>query len=169
MLCVKVGTRIHCWFHHGEAPTLPKEFKYLDLLPTARRVVWLAQQLPNKWTEICMNNLFNSRKIFAMLYLSKALGHGVVRTHGRGLPSSVIQTEEKNTKRAESLRGATKAARLSNQPEYPNLITVSVYNMKPVYALNNLLGYQMDGEKEESVVSGRSGINLRHIHTPKSN
>ena len=35
------------YFRHGNAPTLPPQFKYLDLSPTARRVVWLALRLSN--------------------------------------------------------------------------------------------------------------------------
>mgnify|MGYP003894362215 CR=1 FL=1 len=102
------------WFRHGEAPTLPKEFKHLDLSPTACRVVWLAQQLPNEWTEIYMDNLFNSRKLFTALYLAKALVHGVERTSRHGLPASVLQVKDKKSKRAESLRSTLKAARFSN-------------------------------------------------------
>jgi hypothetical protein len=34
---------------------LGPEFKDLKLSPTACRVVWLAQHLPNKFTRICMD------------------------------------------------------------------------------------------------------------------
>jgi len=100
------------WFRHGDAPVLSKEFKHLDLSPTARRVVWLAQQLPNAWTEIYMDNLFNSRKLFTALYLAKALAHGVVRTNGRGVPPSVIQTEEKNKKEQSHFVGDYKNSKI---------------------------------------------------------
>ena len=130
------GYTFSFWFRHGDSPTLSTEYKHLELSPTARRVVWLAQQLPNEWTEIYMDNLFNSRKLFTALYLAKALAHGVVRTHGRGVPPGVLQIEEKNAKRAEALRGTTRAARLSNCPECPNLIAASVYDTKPVHMLS---------------------------------
>ena len=68
-----------------------------------------------------MDNLFNSRKLFAALYLAKALAHGVVRTTGRGLPPSVRQLEEKNVKEAQILRGRTAAARLVNSMDCPDL------------------------------------------------
>jgi hypothetical protein len=45
--------------------------------PTAKRVVWLALLLPNEWTRIYMDNLLNSKKLFAALYQAKALAHGV--------------------------------------------------------------------------------------------
>jgi hypothetical protein len=50
-----------------------------------------------------MDNLFNSHKLFAVLYQAKALAHGVVRAHGRGLPLAIVQKEEKNVARAEQL------------------------------------------------------------------
>ena len=83
-----------------------------------------------------MDNLFNSRKLFTALYLAKALAHGVVCTHGRGLPPRVLQTEEKNGKRAEVLQGTTKAARLINCPECPNLTAAPVYDTKPVHMVS---------------------------------
>ena len=50
------------WVSHGDAPPLPNEFKEKlpGLLPTAMHVVWLALQLPNMWSRIYMDNLFNS-------------------------------------------------------------------------------------------------------------
>jgi hypothetical protein len=71
-------------------------FKHHDLSPTAKRVVWLALRLPNQWTRIYMDNLFNSKKLFAALYQAKALAHGVARTSHRGVPNLIIQREEKN-------------------------------------------------------------------------
>jgi hypothetical protein len=68
------------WFCHGPPSDLGPDFKHLELSPTARRVVWLALRLPNKWTRIYMDNLFNSVKLFQALYQAKALAHGVART-----------------------------------------------------------------------------------------
>jgi hypothetical protein len=90
--------RFPFYFRHGDASPLPEQFKKKipDLSPTAMRVLWLALCLPNMWSRICMDNLFNSRKLFTALYMAKALVHGVVRTAGCGLPPSVRQLEEKN-------------------------------------------------------------------------
>ncbi len=44
------GYAFSFYFHHGPPPNLDDKFKHLDLFPTARQVVWLAEQLPNKWT-----------------------------------------------------------------------------------------------------------------------
>ena len=83
------------WFCHGLPLTLGPEFKDLELLPTACQVVWLAQRLPNKWTRIYMDNLFNSVKLYSALYRAEVLAHGVARTNGHGVPTEIIQKEEK--------------------------------------------------------------------------
>jgi len=64
------------YFCHGELPNLNEKIKHFDLSPTARRVVWLAERLPNKWTRIFMDNLFNLQKLFSALYLAQVLAHG---------------------------------------------------------------------------------------------
>ncbi len=94
-------------------PPLSQEFKdkVPDLSPMMMPVVWLALHLPNAWSRIYMNNLFNSRKLFAALYLAKALGHEVVCISGSGLSPSVQQLKKKNIKEAQNLRGRTAAAR----------------------------------------------------------
>ena len=94
----------------------------------AKRVVWLAKQLPNKWTLIFMDNLFNSQKLFTALYKAQALVHGVARPRPNGcdISPSIIQLEEKNIKIAESLWGTTRAARLHNLEECPDLFAISV-------------------------------------------
>ncbi len=70
------------YFRHGPSPDLNNKYKHLDLSPTAHRVVWLAEQLPNKWTRIFMDNLFNSKKMFSALHIAESLAHGVARTNG---------------------------------------------------------------------------------------
>jgi hypothetical protein len=133
-----MGYTFSFYFRHGDAPNLPKEFDHLKLSPTAKRVVWLVLRLPNNWTNVFMDNLFNSQKLFTALYLAKALGHGVARTNGRGIPPSVIQKEEKNANAAAALSGTTKAAVLKNSPDCPDLLAVSVYDTKPVHFLSTV-------------------------------
>ena len=134
------GYTFSFYFRHGDAPKLPRQFDHLNLSPTAKRVVWLVLRLPNNWTNVFMDNLFNSRKLFTALYIAKALGHGVARTDGRGLPPSVIQKVEKNAKAALALSGTTKAAVLNNCEDCPNLLAVSVYDTKPVHILSMVSG-----------------------------
>jgi hypothetical protein len=137
------------WFRHGAPPDLGPDFKHLELSPTARRIVWLASRLPNEWTRIYMDNLFNSVKLFQALYLAKALAHGVARTSGCGVPPSVIQKEEKNKDRAEKLRGTTMAARLVHLPKCPDVLAVSTYDTKPVHLLSTA------AETVEWIVKGK--------------
>jgi hypothetical protein len=85
-----------------------------------------------------MDNLFNSHKLFTALYQAKALAHGVVRPHGRGVPPSIVQKEEKNVAQAEQLRGTTKAARLTDSQTCPDLLAASVYDTKPVHMLSTV-------------------------------
>ena len=106
------GYTFSFWFRHGPPPELDPKFKHLDLAPLAKRVVYLAERLPNKWTRVYMDNLFNSKKLYTALYMAECLAHGVARTSGRGIPPSIIQREEKNKVAAEKLRGTTMAARL---------------------------------------------------------
>jgi hypothetical protein len=112
------------------------EFKDLELSRTARRVIWLAQRLPNRWMRVYMDNLFNSAKLYHALYTAEALAHGVVWTHGQGVPASIIQTKEKNKDRAEKLKGMTKSARLKHMPKCPDMLAVSTNDTKPVHILS---------------------------------
>jgi hypothetical protein len=124
------------WFQCAKPPEVPEMYKHYDLSPTAKRVVWLALQLPNCWTRIYIDNLFNSHKLFMALYQAKALGHGVVRPHGRGMPPQIVQMEEKNVAQAERLRGTTKAVRMIDSRNCPDLLAASVYDTKPVHLLS---------------------------------
>ena len=72
--------------------------------------MFLMMQLPNQLTNVFMDNLFNSCKLFTAAYLSKTLCHGAVRNWGRGVPQNVVMKEEKNQKEADKLRRSTKAA-----------------------------------------------------------
>ena len=130
------GYTFSFWFRHGPPPDLGPEFKDLELSPTAQRVIWLAKRLPNKWTRVFMDNLYNSVKLFQGLYRVEALAHGVARTNGRGLPPSIIQREDTNKSNAEKLRGTTKAARLDNSPNCPAMLAASIYDTKPVHMLS---------------------------------
>ena len=129
------GYTFSFFFRHGDTPTLGKEYDHLQLSDTAKRVVWLAERLPNVWTRVYMDSLFNSQKRFSALYIAKCLGHGVCRPTGRGIPDGIKQPIELNAKKAEALKGTTTAARLVNSKDSPNLLAVCVYDNKPVHVL----------------------------------
>jgi hypothetical protein len=143
------------YFRHGPPPNVREQYKHLDLSPTARRVVWLASRLPNRWTRIYMDNLFNSQKLFTALHIAEALAHGVADTNGRGVPPLIIQKEEKNKDCAEKLRGTTSAAKLHDSDACPNLFAVSVYDTKPVHIILTAAEYVEWIVKEKEVWSNR--------------
>jgi hypothetical protein len=132
------GYTFSFFFRHGDAPTLDKKYDRMDLSDTAKRVIWLAERLPNVWTRIYMDNLFNSQKLFSALYIAKCLGHGVARATGRGIPDGIKQAVELNVKKAEALKGTTTAARLAHSKDCPNLLAVCVYDNKPVHLLSTV-------------------------------
>ena len=80
-LCDK-GYTFLFFFRHGDAPKIGREYANLSLSNTAKRVIWLVDRLPNQWTRVYMDNLFNSQKLFSALYLAKCLQHGVTHAHG---------------------------------------------------------------------------------------
>jgi hypothetical protein len=82
-----------------------------------------------------MDSLFNSHKLFGAWYQAQASEHCVARTNSRSLPLSIIQKEEKNVAQAKLHRGITKAARMVDCRDCPNLLAVSVYDTKPVHLL----------------------------------
>ena len=61
-------------------------------------------------------------------------------TSHRGVPSSIIQREEKNKDRAQKLLGTTMAARLVDCSDCPNLLAVSTYDTKLVHLLSTAAG-----------------------------
>ena len=137
------------WFCHGDPPVLPSWLDDLKLPPTARRVVWLAQQLPSYWTRIYMDNLFNSQKLFAALYRVKALAHGVMRTSGREggecRQSWAVERDNQGSG-SQKLNWYTKHA--SGVRLWQQACTFNVY-------CNGKGG--VDGQEEEGVVGGGWG------------
>ena len=132
------GYTFSFWFRHGDAPDAPENVKHLGLSPTARRVIYLICQLPNLWTHVYMDNLFNSRKLYTAAYLNGALCQGVCRNHGRGVPLEVVQKVEADPNKANLLRGKTLAAVLEDDPSCPNLVCASVYDTKPVTMMSTI-------------------------------
>jgi hypothetical protein len=82
--------------------------------------------------------LYTSAKFFREAYIGKnqVLCHGVARKSGRGLPKSIIQEEAKIKSQQDKIRGTTKAAMLTGDPEVPELVAFSVYDTKPVHFLS---------------------------------
>jgi hypothetical protein len=142
---------------HGDPPPLPTEFKNFDLLPTAQHVFWLALCLPNVWPQIFMDNLVNSRKLFAVLYLAKCLTHGVVQMSSRGIPPSVRQLEEKSEggHEAEGSYDCYKDVQFCRLPR--PLCLVCVQNQASSHDLHCQGEHVLGGEKAEGLVSCSQG------------
>ena len=130
------GYTVSFFFRHDKAPKIPVKYDSFDLSDTAKRVIWLAERLPNVWTKIYMDNLYNSKKLFSALFEAKCLGHEVTRPSGRGIPDGIKQAVELNVKKAEALKGTTMAAQLAHDKSCPHLLAVCVYDQKPVHVLS---------------------------------
>lgn len=119
---------------------MPAPKNYLDagFSPLHARCLFLFDQLKEEHHVCGMDNLFSSVKFFREAYKgkNKVLCHGVTRKSGRGLPNCVIQEEVKNKKEQEKIRGTTKAAVLTDDPECPQMVAFSVYDTKPVHFLS---------------------------------
>ena len=119
-------------FRHDLVPNVGSD----DLSPLHKRCVWLMRQLENDWTRIYMDNLYNSLKFVKIAYGEKCLVHGVVRTHQRGLPGSVIQKEAISRKKQDEVRNTVKCSVLRNDQVTGDVIACSVYDTKPVHFLS---------------------------------
>jgi len=143
---------------------MPAPKKYLDkgLSPLHARCLFLMDQLKEKHHVCGMDNLYTSARFFREAYASKnkVLCHGVARRSGRGLPKSVIQDEVKNKVQQEKVRGTTKAAVLTGDPEAPDLVAFSVYDTKPVHFLSMACTGLKWIEKRKKVFDRESNKNV---------
>ena len=62
--------------------------------------------------------------------------HGVTRKSGIELPVSIMQEELHNRKEQEKVQGTVNADELVGNSKCPSLISVSVYDTKPVHFLS---------------------------------
>lgn len=161
------GYTFSFYFRHGDAPRVGHAD--LNLSPTARRVVWLVQRMTNDWTRVFMDNLFNSRKLFTALHREKALAHGVARANGRGVPEEVIIPKEKDQKKVNAMRGLSKAARLVNQPDCPDLLAFSIVDNNSVNFLSTVAETIEWGVKEKQRVWSMTEQELKTMKFLRTN
>jgi hypothetical protein len=85
-----------------------------------------------------MDNIYISAKFIAASFKHerKVLLAGVCRKGGRRFPEAVLQEEVKARNQQIQVRGAVKATVLEGDDTCPNLVTVSVYDTKPVHFLS---------------------------------
>ena len=67
--------------------------------------------------------------------IKKVRLHSVTIKGGKGLPNFVLQDEVQNRTEQDKVRGTVLAAELKGDPKCPSLLTLSVYDTKPVHFL----------------------------------
>ena len=124
-------------FRHQDASTkIAKEF---ECSPLNSRVLGLISQLKHKYYTLGMDNLYNSTKLCRAAYSmpQKVMVHGVTRPSGRGIPPCVKQNEVTKKKDLASVRHTVKVAVLKGDEVCSDLLSISIYDTKPVYFLTN--------------------------------
>ena len=124
MQCTVKGYTFSFFFQHGDAPNVGCMYDHLELSDTAKHVCWLIEWLPNVWTCVYIDNLYNSQKLFSALYLAKCLGHA--RPTECGIPDKFKQQIELNPKKTKALKGKTIAVWFIHLKDCPDLLTVCV-------------------------------------------
>jgi len=118
---------------------MPAPKKYLDqkLSPLYSRCLFLFEQFKEKQHMGGVDNLYTSAKFLSEAYKgkNKVMLLGITRKSCHGVPKSILQEEIKNVKWQMRVRGTTMAAVLEGNSECPNLVALSVYDMKPVHFL----------------------------------
>jgi hypothetical protein len=123
-------------FYFRNAPP-PEKYIKSGWSPLHARMLYMMEQLENKYHCMWMDNLYLSAKFVKGCYNhpNKILLAGVCRKGMRGVPECVIQPEAKPAE-VKSVRGTVKAAVLKGDDDCPNMIALSLYDAKPVYFLS---------------------------------
>ena len=96
------------------------------------------RQLKTEWSNVHMDNLFNSVKLARAAYYEKTRVHGIVRVNNKGIPDEVIQREVKGKKNKDEVRGTVKVEVRTGDPVCPNIVCCSIYDTKPVHVLSTV-------------------------------
>ena len=143
---------------------MPAPKTYLDkgLSPLHARCLFLLDQLKEKHHVCGVDNLYTSARFFREAFLGKnqVHCHGVARKSGRGVPKCVIQEEPKRKTLQDQMRGTTKAAVLSDDPDIKDLVAFSVYDTKPVHFLSMACTGLKWIEKRKKVFERESSTNV---------
>ena len=136
--CICSDGYTYCFhFRHQEASS--KIMQEFGCSPLHARVLGLISQLPHAYYTLGMDNLFMSAKFCRIAYSmdQKVMVHGVTRPSLRGIPSLIKQEEVKRKKDLELVRHTVKAAKLEGDTICKDLVSISLYDTKPVYFLTN--------------------------------
>ena len=126
-------------FHFRHQPASQKIMKEHDCSPLHARVLGLISQLPDKNYTLGMDNLYMSARLCRLAYMSdqRVMVHGVTRPSLRGIPPAIKQDEVKKKAELEKVRNTVKVAVLKGDEVMSDLISVSIYDSKPVYFLTS--------------------------------
>ena len=140
-------------FHFRHQDASKKIMDTFKCSPLHARVLGLISQLPDKYYTLGMDNLYNSAKLCRLCYdmPQKVMVHGVTRPTLRGIPPIVKQEEVKKKGDLEKVRHTVKVAVLKGDEVVKDLVSVSVYDTKPVYFLSNACEEITWTEKEKKV------------------
>ena len=144
-------------FHFRHQPASEKIIKTYNCSPLHARVLGLISQLPDKYYTLGMDNLYNSAKFCRLAYSmdQKVMVHGVTRPTLRGIPPAIKQNEVSKKKDLERVRHTVKAAVLKGDEVLKDLVSVSLYDTKPVYFLTSATPDLKWVEKEKKVYDSK--------------
>ena len=92
--------------------------------------------------KVYFNNLYTALKLTISAKAntkSKYSTHGVCRSSGQGLPSSIMMDNLFNKEQREALIGITKVAFLHTNHDCPNIIAFYIFDQKPMYFLSTTM------------------------------
>ena len=115
---------------------MPRDYLKDNLSPVHARFLFLYDQLPDKFYQCALDNLYMSAKFSNLALKINIYVSRVTRKGGRGIPSSLLQEEFKSRQAQIVVFGTVKAEILCGEHECNNLLDVSVYDTKPVLFLN---------------------------------
>ena len=126
-------------FHFRHQPASEKIMKIYNCSPLHARVLGLISQLPHKYYTLGMDNLYMSTKLGRLTYgmKQKVMIHGVTRPSLRGIPPAIKQQEVTRKGDLEKVRHTVKVAILKGDEVCNDLISISIYDTKPVYFLTS--------------------------------
>jgi len=121
-------------FFRNERP--PAQHTRLGFSALHARSLWLLDQLKDRFHKVHVDNLYMSAKFAkgAWNLPTKVMVGGVTRTNDRGLPNHVLQEPVKKEQHL-SVHGTIKAAVLEGDKDCPQLVALSIYDVKPVHFL----------------------------------
>ena len=105
--------------------------------PLHARVHALFDQLPGKYYQCAMENLYLSAKLCRAVWRcqQKIQVYGVVRQSGRGIPKCILQKEVTRKADIEQARGTLKTAEMVGDTKCKGLLAISLFDSKPFYMM----------------------------------